>query len=136
MAEVAEFLDEWHRVVAMRDTDGLHALIAEGARIGAPPYWQKLEGRDIVEHLLGIILSTIEDFTYHREWVRDDELALEFQGRVGELDLQGIDLISLDSNGRLVEIDVMIRPLNAVTELMKRVKPQMTAFFASQAAQD
>ena len=91
------------------------------------------EGRDLIQHLLSTILETIEDFTYHRQWVEGAELALEFTGHVGELDLQGIDLISLDEDSRVARLDVMIRPANAIAALQERVGPRMLAFLAERA---
>ena len=130
-ADVSEaFLEKWHRIVAARDAVGLVAVLAPDVTMGAPPYWAKLEGVDVVQHLLGIIVNTIEDFTYHREFTQGAELALEFHGQIGDLDLQGIDLISLDAAGRLRNIDVMIRPINALVELQKIVTPQMVDFLA------
>ncbi len=127
------FLEKWHRIVAARDAAGLATVLAPDVTMGAPPYWAKLEGVDVVQHLLGIIVNTIEDFTYHREFTHGAELALEFHGRIGGLDLQGIDLISLDADGRLRNIDVMIRPVNALLGLQKIVAPQMVEFLAQRA---
>ena len=128
------FLKRWHRIVETQDLDALDAILAEAPTLGAPPYWQKLAGRDVVHHLLGIIIRTIDAFTYHREWIDGRELALEFTGRVGGMDLQGIDLVTIDEAGQLLNIDVMIRPINAVEALMERVTPQMTEFFAARAS--
>ena len=127
------FLEKWHRIVAARDAAGLAGVLAPGVTMGAPPYWAKLNGVDVVQHLLGIIVNTIEGFTYHREFTDGLELALEFHGRIGGLDLQGIDLISLDADGRLRNIDVMIRPVNALLDLQKIVAPQMMEFLAQRA---
>jgi hypothetical protein len=132
----SEFLERWHRIVVARDLDSLSEILAAAPTLGAPPYWQRLAGRDVVHHLLGIIIETIEEFTYHREWVDERELALEFTGKVAGMDLQGIDLISIDRAGRLVNIDVMIRPINAVEALMERVTPRMTEFFAARTPGD
>jgi hypothetical protein len=128
--EVAGFLDQWHRIVAERDLDALWGILAEDVSLGAPPYWGKLEGREIVHHLLGLIVNTIEGFTYHREWRNERELALEFEGRVGELELQGIDLISLDERLRVANLDVMIRPINAAVALRETIAPRMASFLA------
>lgn len=130
MSDVAGFLDHWHRIVAERDLDALREVLADGVSIGAPPYWQRIAGRDVVHHLLGIIIHTIEEFTYHREWQHGNELALEFTGRVGELGLQGIDLITLDDGGAIAKLDVLMRPLPAIEELQRVVAPQMSKFFA------
>jgi hypothetical protein len=130
VSDGAAFLREWHRIVAERDLDALRAVLAEGVSIGAPPYWQRFAGRDVVHHLLGIILHTIQGFTYHREWQDGSELALEFTGRVGELELQGIDLITLDDRLAIAKLDVLMRPLGAIEQLQKIVAPQMMEFFA------
>jgi hypothetical protein len=132
--EVARFLAEWHRIVSERDLGALRAVLAEDVSLGAPPYWSRISGRDTVQHLLGLIVGTIEAFTYHREWANGGELALEFTGRVGDLELQGIDLISLDASQRVRRLDVMIRPVNAVVALREAVAPRMAAFLAARGA--
>jgi len=126
--DTGTFLREWHDLVARRDLEALRHVLADGVTLGAPPYWTKLEGRPIVHHLLGIIIETIEGFTYHREWWTGRELALEFTGKVEELDLQGIDLISLDAEGRIRNLDVLMRPVNGVIRLQELVAPKMQTF--------
>lgn len=125
------FLEEWHRIVANRDLAALSDILAEDVRIGAPPYWTKLEGRPIVHHLLGLIIETIEGFTYHREWQDGPELALEFQGKVGDLDVQGIDLITLNETGQVQNLDVLMRPTNTILRLQEIIAPQMAKFLSS-----
>jgi hypothetical protein len=124
------FLTEWHRMVAEKDLDALGALLADGVALGVPPYWEKLRGHALAHFLLGRIIHTIAGFTYRREWRNGSELALEFTGRIGELDLQGIDLITLDEQGRVANLDVMIRPINAVLALRDEIGPLMAEFLA------
>jgi hypothetical protein len=133
-APADRFLPEWHRVVAERDVAALAALLAPDVTLGAPPYWNRLAGRDLVQHLLGLIVHTIEAFTYHREWRDGRELALEFRGRVGDVELQGIDLITLDAGGRIQSLDVLMRPLNGIEALRDRIAPRMAEYLAQRAA--
>lgn len=138
MASVNDaFVAKWHRLVEGRDLIALEKILAEDVSMGAPPYWDKLNGRPIVLHLLGLIIQTIEDFTYHREWHDDSrgegEIALEFHGHVGELDLQGIDLITVNDRGELQNLDVMIRPMNALAALKDVIAPQMLEFLRKNA---
>ncbi len=128
MDDIDRFLTTWRRTVAERDLDALRALLSEDVSLGAPPYWARLEGRALVHHLLGLILNTIEDFTYHREWRNGSELALEFMGHVGAVELQGIDLISLSDSAMIRKLDVLIRPANGVEALTAVIAPQMMAF--------
>ena len=82
-------------------------------------------------------IHTIEDFTYRREWHDDSrdsgEIALEFHGHVGEIGLQGIDLITLNDRGQLQNLDVMIRPMNALSALRDVIAPQMAEFLRENA---
>lgn len=133
-----EFLAKWHPLVEGRDLVALEKILAEDVSMGAPPYWDRLNGRPIVHHLLGLIINTIGDFTYHREWHDDShgegEIALEFRGHVGEIKLQGIDLITLNDRGELQNLDVMIRPMNALEALRDIVAPQMLEFVRDNSA--
>jgi len=129
-----KFLDRWHQIVSIKDLGGLESILAENVSIGAPPHWDDLEGRPLVNRLIQLIMTSIDDFTYHRQWHEDfkgtGEIALEFKGRVGELDLQGIDLITLNDRGELQHIDVMIRPINALEALEDNVAPKMMEFLS------
>ena len=125
---VRKFLTEWHRIVSEKDLAALPAMLAEDISMGAPSYWAKLQGRDLVHHLLGLVVHTIEDFSYHREWQDGSELALEFTGHVGELDVQGIDLITLDEHFAIRNLDVLMRPVNGVIRLRETIAPQMAEF--------
>jgi len=127
---VENFLTEWHRMVAAKDLDALGSLLSEDVSLGVPPYWEKLRGHALAQHLLGLIVNTIADFSYRREWLQGTELALEFTGRIGDLDLQGIDLITLDEQCRVTNLDVLMRPVNAVLALRDEIGPQMAAFLA------
>lgn len=131
--DAGAFLERWHEIVAKRDLEGLRGMLAERVTLGAPPYWNKFDDRELVLHLLGLIVHTIEDFSYHREWVRGHELALEFRGSVDGMELQGIDLITLDEDGRVRDLEVPMRPLNAVTALRDRIAPQMLAYLRGRA---
>jgi hypothetical protein len=128
--EADKFLPAWHRAVAAKDREALLGLLAEDVSLGAPPYYERLQGRDLVHHLLGLILHTIDDFTYHRQWQNEGELALEFTGRVGDLRLQGIDLITLNDRFVIENLDVLIRPASAVDALRDVIAPQMASFLS------
>ena len=126
-ADSKAFLEQWHKIVATRDVEGLAAVLAEDVTLGAPPYWAKLETKEVVLRLLEIIINTIDEFTYHREWINGSELALEFRGSVDGLGLQGIDLITLNDEGKIQNIDVMIRPMNTLAKLAGIVREKVMA---------
>jgi hypothetical protein len=57
-------------------------------------------------------------------------LALEFTVYVGDLELQGIDLISLDDRSGIQNLDVLMRPINAVISLREAITPRIAAYLA------
>jgi hypothetical protein len=135
-APARDFLARWHRIVAERNVAALPSIVADDVELGAPPYWGVIRGRETVCHLLGLILETIEGFTYRREWHDNRDLALEFFGKVGDMDLQGIDLITLGTGGEIRRLDVLMRPLNAVARLRDIISPKMDDFIARPVGND
>jgi hypothetical protein len=69
--------------------------------------------------VLGTVIEVFEDFAYHRQLASDDGLnvVLEFSARVGDKKLKGIDLVRFDEDGRIVEFEVMVRPLSGLQAL-------------------
>ena len=126
------FLEKWHRIIAQRDLEDLATVLATDVTLGAPPYWTKLAGHGVVHHLLGLIVNNIEGFSYHREWALGRELALEFTGKINGLDIQGIDLITLNPRDQIQNLDVLMRPINSVIALRDVIAPQMAEFLADQ----
>lgn len=124
------FLERWRRIAAERDAVALGDVPPAGLTLGAPPTGNALAGRPLVHHLLGLVVETIEGLTRHREEIADRGPALEFRGRVGDLELQGVDPITLDDDGRIANLDVPMRPMNAVAALRDRIAPRMAEWLA------
>lgn len=89
--------------------------------------------------LLGIVISTLENFTYHREFVNGRHMVLEFRAvlyapedkeRATPMNVQGVDLITLDDDGNCSQFTVMIRPHNTLGVLKKIVAARMAEMMA------
>ena len=50
---------------------------------------------------------------------------------MGEIELQGIDLITLDPEGRIQNLDVLMRPVNGIVALRDRIAPRMGEYLAA-----
>ena len=115
-------LARWHDVVRSRDAAGLPALIAEDAVFRSPAVHTAQEGRDTVVGYLTAAFTVLgPELTYEREWLADDSAVLQFRTTVGGLDVSGVDVITWDDDGQIIDFTVMIRPakaLNAVIEHM------------------
>jgi len=61
-----------------------------------------------------------EDFRYTGEYGGDDGHVLVFSARVGDREIQGVDILRTE-DGALTELTVMVRPYSAATALRERM---------------
>ncbi|MDJ0837023.1 MAG: nuclear transport factor 2 family protein [Acidobacteriota bacterium] len=110
-------LEEWHRIVQHKDWEALGNMLAEDATFHSPFAWTPKEGRRAVQGVLATVCEVFQDFQYHRQWVDDGEWALEFSAKVSDLQLKGLDLVTLNDQGIITRFEVLIRPVNALQAL-------------------
>lgn len=113
--------------VEAQDHEGMVAALAPDAVLNSPVSFKPFEGREAVSRLFAILLETFEDFRYTDEFEAEGSAALVFAARVGERQLQGLDLFRFDEAGQIAELTVMIRPLSAVIALAEAVGPKLAA---------
>lgn len=125
--QINPHLNRWHHIVFNRDLTALQEMLAEDVVFRSPYVWRPYAGRQAAWFILSTVLDVFHDFAYHRELVDGDNWALEFSARVGDLSLKGIDLIRLDSHGRIVEFEVFIRPFNGLQALGMEMGRRLSA---------
>ncbi|WP_020400834.1 nuclear transport factor 2 family protein [Kordiimonas gwangyangensis] len=130
MSNTDSFLKKWHQAVQTGDMELLHSIIAEDASLLSPAFWKPRVGRDKVAMVLKAVSDTFQELTYTKEWVDGNELILEFNTRVGDKTIKGIDRITLNDNGLLTEIEVLIRPMNGLTALAAALDDKLKALMA------
>lgn len=116
------FLDNWYACVKDHDPAKLDALVADDAVISSPAFYTPKQSKEYVLAILNAVLAGFEDFTYTKEWVDGKEIILEFNSRIGETKLKGIDRITVNDAGQIAHIEVLIRPLNGLIALAEHVK--------------
>ncbi len=131
-AGAAASLQAWHRMIAERDLSRLPALLHPQAMFRSPMAHKPYEGAAAVNLILNTVLKVFEDFRYHRELAsaQGSDVVLEFSARVGERELKGIDMIRFDEAGKIVEFEVMIRPMSGLQALGDEMKRRLAAFTA------
>ncbi|MCQ4325242.1 polyketide cyclase [Stutzerimonas stutzeri] len=128
--EAAASLQAWHRMVAAGDLGGLPELLHPKAVFRSPMAYKPYEGAAAVNLILNTVLRVFEDFRYHRELVsaQGRDVVLEFSARVGDRELKGIDMIRFDEVGRIVDFEVMIRPMSGLQALGEEMGRRLAAY--------
>ncbi|WP_408597371.1 nuclear transport factor 2 family protein [Pseudomonas sp. PLMAX] len=134
--KAAESLSLWHAMIRTGDLQALPALLDPDAVFRSPMAHTPYPGAPVVSMILNTVFNVFEDFTYHRELASADGLnvVLEFSARVGEKQLKGIDMIRFDEQGKIVDFEVMVRPLSGLQALGEEMGRRLGAYLAASKA--
>lgn len=86
--------------------------------------------------VLTTVVQIFENFRYHRQFTAGPaDAGLEFSANIGKWQLKGIDLITFNEAGEMVEFEVMVRPIKALQalgdEMGARIGPQLAKLKAA-----
>lgn len=119
-------LARWHAVVTSRSPAGLPALVAEDAVFRSPAVHTPQAGRDTVVGYLTAAFTVLGPaLVYEREWLGEDSAVLQFRTEVGGLDVSGVDIITWDSHGQIVDFTVMVRPAKALQAVIEHMGAEL-----------
>ncbi|PAU63892.1 polyketide cyclase [Pseudomonas sp. PIC25] len=131
--QAAASLQHWHGMIDRRDLSALPELLAESVVFRSPMAHTPYPGAAVVSTILNTVLQVFEDFRYHRQLATADGLSvvLEFSARVNGRELKGIDMIRFDEQGKIVEFEVMVRPMSGLQALGEEMGRRLGAYLAA-----
>ena len=116
-------LRDWHAVMASRDVAALDLLLADDVVFHSPVVHTPQRGKAITSQYLQAAMQVLggPGFRYVREVWSDTDAVLEFVNEIDGITLNGIDMIRWNSDGKIVDFKVMVRPLKAVNLLHQKM---------------
>ncbi|UMZ14920.1 nuclear transport factor 2 family protein [Pseudomonas sp. MPFS] len=126
-------LQRWHAMIERRNLGDLPELLDAAVVFRSPMAHTAYPGAPVVATILGTVLEVFEDFAYHRELATADGLnvVLEFSARVGDRQIKGIDMIRFDERGKIVEFEVMVRPMSGLQALGAQMAQRLAGYLAA-----
>lgn len=115
----------FRRAAEAKDLELLIETLREDVVLHSPILFRGFEGREVVSQVLTHVAATLEDFVYTDELVDDRTVALRFKARVGDRELEGIDFLELDEEGRVAELTVFMRPMSALTRFNEQMAERL-----------
>lgn len=121
-------LAKWHEyMMGGADPAVLSELLADDAVFHSPVVHTPQVGKRIVmaylvaaSHVLGN-----DSFRYVRELVDGDEMMLEFVTEIDGININGVDIIRFDNQGKIKDFKVMVRPLKAINKVWEMMAAQL-----------
>ena len=109
--------DRFRAAAEAKDFSELEELFSEDVSFRSPVVFKVYEGRDALALLLSAVVEVFEDFRYTDQVETGDTAVLVFEARVGDRELNGVDVLRFDADGRIGEMMVMVRPMSAMNAL-------------------
>jgi hypothetical protein len=141
---INEVIDKWHLHMKGQLPGGLDELLDDDVVFISPIVFTPQEGKAITKLYLQAAGQTLpgekkssespasdeKSFRYIKEVMSGNTAVLEFETYVEGKYVNGIDMITCNDTGKIIEFKVMIRPLQAINlvhkqmgEMLERMKP-------------
>ena len=136
---IEQIIERWHQVVA-GDGKLLDDLLADDVVFYSPVVFTPQKGKDVTKLYLGAAGNTLGGaepvssdgskgkFRYTKQILSGNHAMLEFETELEGKYINGVDIITCNDEGRIIEFRVMIRPLQAIQTIhaqMARMLEQM-----------
>jgi hypothetical protein len=118
----------FRRAAETKDLDLLREVLAEDVVLHSPILFKGFEGREMAMIVLANVIEVFEDFRYLDEVHGDGTVVLRFAAKVDEkFEIEGIDYLTLDEEGRVTDLTVFLRPQKAVQAFNERMSARLGA---------
>lgn len=124
-------IETWHEIVKSKDLSKLGDLLAPEAVLHSPVIHRDIVGGPMVKFYLTAALQTFvnDTFTYVNEFKKENGAVLEFTTEIEGIHVNGIDMITWNDEGKIIDFKVMVRPMKALnlindnmTALLEKMK--------------
>jgi SnoaL-like domain len=119
--------DRFRAAAESKDFSAIDELFADQVSFRSPVVFKPYEGREAIAMLLGAVGQVFEDFRYTDQVETGDTAVLVFEARVGDRELNGVDILRFDSEDRIAELIVMVRPMSGMHALAEAMQDKLAA---------
>ena len=117
--------EAFRAAVESKRLEAIDELFADDASFRSPVVFKPYQGREQISVVLGAALRVFEDFKYVEHVETGDTAVLMFEARVGDKQLQGVDILRFAEDDRISELIVMVRPMSGMHALAERMREML-----------
>ncbi len=139
---IDEVMAKWESYLHGDLPGGLDELLHEDCVFLSPIVFTPQVGREVTKMYLAAAGMTLAgkpkdeggghgesstEFRYVKRIVDGDHAVLEFETTMSGILVNGIDMITVDADGKIIEFKVMIRPLKAINVVHEQMRAALEA---------
>ena len=123
-------INKWHEVVKTQNQDLLKSILAENVTFYSPVVFTAQKGKSLTLLYLMAAAQVFNNksFSYTKEIINENHATLEFELNINGIEINGIDLITWNEEGMIIEFKVFIRPLQGVNVIHKMMQQMLENF--------
>ena len=127
MNQTRTYLAKWHKGLQSYDQGFLDEILDESCTFTSPIVFKPIEGKEMTKmYLMGAGQTfDMNRFEYVREVIDGLDSILEFETYIGDILVNGVDMIRWNDQGKIVDFKVMVRPLQAIGALQKKMSESL-----------
>ncbi|HEX2265561.1 MAG TPA: nuclear transport factor 2 family protein [Solirubrobacterales bacterium] len=119
--------DAFRQAAEAKDFSRGEELFSPDVVFRSPAVFKPYEGLEALGMILGNVAQVFEDFRYVDQVETGDTAVLVFEARVGDKQLNGVDVLRFGADGRIAEMMVMIRPASGLMALGEEMGRRLEA---------
>ena len=134
---IKENIKKWHDHIKGEFPGGFDELLADDVIFYSPIVFSPQKGKDLTTLYLMAAGNTFggdqsrdgtlqkPSFKYTKEVLDGNQAILEFETQIDGKYVNGVDIITFNDEGKIIEFKVMIRPLQAVNIIHEKMQEML-----------
>lgn len=118
-------LKNWHQFLETKNPKILDELLSDEVIFYSPIVWAPQEGKQITKLYLMAALEVFggenADFKYVNQVIDNNQFILEFTTIIDGVTVNGVDMIAVNDEGKIISFKVMVRPLKAINKVHEKM---------------
>lgn len=119
--------DAFRQAAEAKDFSRGEELFSSDVVFRSPAVFEPYSGLDALKVLLTNVAEVFEDFRYVDQVETGETAVLVFEAKVGDRELNGVDILRFGEDGRIAEMTVMIRPLSGLEAVVEEMGRRLAA---------
>jgi len=118
-------LKNWHTFLDTKNHRILDELLSDEVIFYSPIVWTPQEGKQITKLYLMAAMEVFggenADFKYVKQVIDNKQFILEFVTLIDGVTVNGVDMIEVNDDGKIISFKVMVRPLKAINKVHEKM---------------